>query len=86
MYVELTYTYYPLFGSMFVEEKELRQEAAYTVRDAREIGKEPTNNVTAARDQLATNMMQSCRRLAMRTLQLLRLLLTVPQEARTRTT
>ena len=49
MYVELTYTYEPLFGTMFMEPQELRQEAAYTVRDAREIGKEPTNNVTAAR-------------------------------------
>ncbi|WP_193746735.1 TadE/TadG family type IV pilus assembly protein [Blastomonas sp. AAP53] len=49
MYVELTYTYHPLFGTMFMEEKELRQEAAYTVRDAREIGKEPTNNVAPAR-------------------------------------
>lgn len=49
MYVELTYTYHPLFGSMFMEEQELRQEAAYTVRDAREIGKQPTNNVSASR-------------------------------------
>jgi hypothetical protein len=49
MYVELTYTYEPLFGTMFMEPQELRQEAAYTVRDAREIGKEPTNNVVAAR-------------------------------------
>lgn len=49
MYVELTYTYAPLFGSMFMEERELRQEAAYTVRDNREIGKPPTSNVSAAR-------------------------------------
>lgn len=49
MYVELTYTYAPLFGTMFMEPQELRQEAAYTVRDAREIGKEPTDNVAAAR-------------------------------------
>ncbi len=49
MYVELTYTYEPLFGTMFMEPQELRQEAAYTVRDAREIGKEPTNNVVPAR-------------------------------------
>lgn len=49
MYVELNYTYHPLFGSMFMGERELHQEAAYTVRDSREIGKEPTNNVSAAR-------------------------------------
>jgi len=49
MYVELTYIYHPLFGSMFMEEKELRQEAAYTVRDAREIGRQPGNNVSSAR-------------------------------------
>lgn len=49
MYVELTYIYEPLFGSMFMEPRELHQEAAYTVRDAREIGKQPINNVTSAR-------------------------------------
>lgn len=49
MFVELTYVYDPLFGSMFMSKRELRQEAAYTVRDAREIGKPPTNNVSAAR-------------------------------------
>lgn len=49
MYVELHYTYHPLFGSMFMEEQELYQEAAYTVRDNREIGKPPTENVSAAR-------------------------------------
>lgn len=49
MYVELHYTYHPLFGSMFMEDRELFQEAAYTVRDSREIGKPPTNNVSAPR-------------------------------------
>lgn len=49
MYVELNYTYHPLFGSMFMEDRELHQEAAYTVRDNREIGKPPTNNVSASR-------------------------------------
>jgi hypothetical protein len=49
MYVELTYIYHPLFGDMFMQDQELRQEAAYTVRDAREIGKPPTNNVSSAR-------------------------------------
>lgn len=49
MYVELSYTYKPLFGSMFMGEQDLHQEAAYTVRDSREIGKPPTNNVSAAR-------------------------------------
>lgn len=49
MYVELTYVYEPLFGNMFMEDKELHQEAAYTVRDAREIGKPPSDNVSAAR-------------------------------------
>lgn len=49
MFVELHYTYHPLFGSMFMEERELYQEAAYTVRDAREIGKPPTDNVSDAR-------------------------------------
>jgi len=49
MYVELTYVYQPLFGDMFVGERELHQEAAYTVRDARDIGEEPINNVSSAR-------------------------------------
>jgi len=49
MFVELHYTYHPLFGSMFMEDRELYQEAAYTVRDSREIGKEPGNNVSASR-------------------------------------
>lgn len=49
MFVELHYTYHPLFGSMFMEDRELYQEAAYTVRDSREIGKEPSNNVSSGR-------------------------------------
>lgn len=49
MFVELHYTYHPLFGSMFMEERELYQEAAYTVRDSREIGKPPSSNVSASR-------------------------------------
>ncbi|MCG6120807.1 MAG: pilus assembly protein [Blastomonas sp.] len=49
MFVELYYTYHPLFGSMFMEDRDLYQEAAYTVRDSREIGKPPTNNVSAPR-------------------------------------
>ncbi|PXW71586.1 hypothetical protein C7451_11230 [Blastomonas natatoria] len=49
MFVELTYIYHPLFGNMFMEDRELRQEAAYTVRDARDIGEEPIDNVAAAR-------------------------------------
>lgn len=49
MFVELHYTYHPLFGSMFMEERELYQEAAYTVRDSREIGKPPSDNVSDAR-------------------------------------
>ena len=49
MYVELTYVYHPLFGNMFMEDKELHQEAAYTVRDSREIGKPPSDNVSSAR-------------------------------------
>lgn len=49
MYIELTYTYHPLFGTMFMEEQELRQEAAYVVRDARELGKPPIDNVSEPR-------------------------------------
>lgn len=49
MYVELTYVYEPLFGDMFMQKQTLKQDAAYTVRDAREIGKPPTNNVSSAR-------------------------------------
>lgn len=49
MYVELNYTYPPLFGSMFMGDRELHQEAAYIVRDSREIGKPPTDNVSSAR-------------------------------------
>jgi Flp pilus assembly protein TadG len=49
MFVELTFTYDPLFGDLFVDPQPLRQEAAYTVRDARDIGSAPTNNVSAAR-------------------------------------
>jgi hypothetical protein len=49
MFVELHYTYHPLFGSMFMEDRELYQEAAYTVRDSREIGKPPSDNVSSGR-------------------------------------
>jgi len=49
MFVELTYTYQPLFGDMFVGERELRQEAVYSVRDNRELGTDPLNNVPAER-------------------------------------
>ena len=49
MFVELTYTYQPLFGDMFIGKKNLRQEAVYTVRDNRELGTDPLNNVPAAR-------------------------------------
>jgi len=49
MFVELHYTYHPLFGSMFMDDRELYQEAAYTVRDSREIGKTPGDNVSASR-------------------------------------
>jgi len=49
MYIELTYTYHPLFGSMFMEDRELRQEAAYVVRDARQLGYVPADNVSAQR-------------------------------------
>lgn len=49
MYIELTYTYHPLFGSMFMEDRELRQEAAYVVRDARQLGSVPADNVSAQR-------------------------------------
>ena len=49
MYVELKYTYHPLFGNMFMQDQELVQHAAYTVRDNREIGKPPADNVSAAR-------------------------------------
>ena len=49
MYVELNYTYHPLFGNMFMEDQELYQQAAYTVRDSREIGKPPGDNVSSAR-------------------------------------
>ncbi|MDM7955634.1 TadE/TadG family type IV pilus assembly protein [Blastomonas sp.] len=49
MFVELHYTYHPLFGSMFMEDRDLYQEAAYTVRDSREIGKPPSDNVSSGR-------------------------------------
>lgn len=49
MFVELTYVYQPLFGDMFIGERELRQEAVYTVRDNRELGTNPLANVPAAR-------------------------------------
>lgn len=49
MYIELSYTYHPLFGSMFMDTTDLHQEAAYTVRDNREIGQTPIDNVSATR-------------------------------------
>ncbi|MEZ5708737.1 MAG: hypothetical protein R3E02_05030 [Blastomonas sp.] len=49
MFVELTYEYQPLFGDMFIGRRLLRQEAAYTVRDNRDLGDDPLDNVAAAR-------------------------------------
>lgn len=37
MYVEIFYRYQPLFGSMFVSQTELRKEAAFLVRDHRNL-------------------------------------------------
>ena len=53
MYIELIYTYHPLFGNMFMEERELRQEAAYVVRDARQIGSLPTVEYPSGGGRLA---------------------------------
>lgn len=49
MFVELYYEYSPLFGEMFMEPKILRQEAAYTVRDKRELGVAPGGDTSSAR-------------------------------------
>jgi len=49
MFVELTYVYQPLFGNLFIGQRELRQEAAYTVRDRRQLNSDPLANVPAAR-------------------------------------
>ena len=49
MFVELTYTYQPLFGDMFIGERELRQEAAFTVRDKRALDEEPRDDVSDVR-------------------------------------
>lgn len=49
MFVELTYTYQPLFGDMFIGERELRQEAAFTVRDKRALDEDPGDDVDDVR-------------------------------------
>lgn len=49
MFVELYYEYEPLFGEMFMEHKILRQEAAYTVRDKRELGVSPGGDTNSPR-------------------------------------
>lgn len=49
MFVEVYYEYEPIFGEMFMEARMLRQEAAFTVRDKRAIGKPPVQDVSAAR-------------------------------------
>ncbi len=37
MYVEITYDYQPLFGDMFIKSTRLFEEAAYNVRDSRDL-------------------------------------------------
>lgn len=49
MFVELYYEYEPLFGEMFMKTKTLRQEAAFIVRDKRELGTEPTKDTSEPR-------------------------------------
>lgn len=49
MFVELTYEYQPLFGDMFIGNREIRQEAAFTVRDKRELDTDPDSDVSSVR-------------------------------------
>jgi hypothetical protein len=49
MYVETFYEYEPLFGEMFMEARILRQEAAYIVRDQRQIGTKPVGDASETR-------------------------------------
>lgn len=42
MYVEVYYAYQPLFGTMFVKNPIFYQEAAFLIRDTRDITKTPT--------------------------------------------
>ncbi|KQM19349.1 TadE/TadG family type IV pilus assembly protein [Novosphingobium sp. Leaf2] len=46
MYVEVFYTYQPLFGSMFVNKTVFRREAAYMIRDDRNLGASTGPGVT----------------------------------------
>ena len=48
MYVEVYYTYHPLFGTMFVGAPEFHREAAYLIRDDRNLTKGVTPGTTAA--------------------------------------
>jgi Flp pilus assembly pilin Flp len=46
MYVEVYYTYQPLFGTMFVNKTTFRREAAYMIRDDRTLGASTSKGVT----------------------------------------
>jgi len=49
MYVETFYEYEPLFEEMFMEARTLRQEAAYIVRDQRQIATKPIGDTSELR-------------------------------------
>ena len=46
MYVEVNYTYQPLFGTWFVGQPNFRREAAYIIRDDRSLGTSTGTGVT----------------------------------------
>jgi len=48
MYVEVNYTYQPLFGSWFVGQPNFRREAAYIIRDDRNLGASSGDGISDA--------------------------------------
>ncbi len=48
MYVEVNYTYQPLFGSWFVGQPNFRREAAFIIRDDRTLGASSGNGISDA--------------------------------------
>lgn len=49
MFVETFYEYDPLFGEMFMDARTLHNEAAYIVRDQRQIGQKPLSDTSDTR-------------------------------------
>lgn len=55
MYVEVEYAYQPLFGNMFAEGVVIKQEAAFTIRDDRNLAAGVNNDLTPSTNAATCN-------------------------------